>query len=168
MFVGYLQTINFINHFIRMKALSEQEALKVNSIGSLKGTITAGYDELIKILGEPTFEGGPETKINYEWAVNYKGDYFYIYDWKVAPEWAKAKNEYEWHVGGEHNASEFIFALHLRVQLLRANKGFEESSKGLRAPDVTEDERSIHKMHRTKALDRINSLEEQLERLLLV
>lgn len=151
-----------------MRALTQQEALDACYGGSLKGHITAGYDELIQILGEPTFEGGPENKINYEWAVNYKGDIFYIYDWKVAPEWAKAQNEYEWHIGGEKIASEFIFALHLRIQLLRANKGFEESSKGLRAPDVTECERSIHKMHRTKALDSIETLQEQLDSLLLL
>lgn len=167
MFVGYLQTINLINYFIRMKALSEQEALKIGSIGSLKGTITAGYDELIYILGEPTFEGGPETKINYEWAVNYKGDYFYIYDWKVAPEWAKSQPEYEWNVGGENNASEFIFALHLRIQLLRANKALQVSIECLRAPDATEGERAVHKVGKHKALDSINSLQEQLDNLLL-
>lgn len=151
-----------------MKALTQQEALKIKHIGGFKGHVTAGYDELIQILGEPTFEGGPESRVNYEWAVNYKGDIFYIYDWKVAPEWAKAQNEYEWHVGGEESASEFMFALHLRIQLLRANKALQISSEGLRAPDATGGERSIHSMHRTKALDSINSLQEQIDNLLLV
>ena len=151
-----------------MRALTQQEALAACYGGSLKGHIKAGHDELIQILGEPTFEGGPENKINYERAVNYKGDIFYIYDWKVGPDWVKSQNEYEWHIGGEKNAAEFIFALHLRVQLLRAKKALQVSSEGLRAPDATEGDRAVHNFKRNKAKDSIYSLEKQLEKLLLL
>jgi len=61
------------------------------------------YNQLVEVLGEPTYmEESGDGKTNTEWVVEYKGEVFTIYDWKL---WMSLKNSpntsYRWHIGGK-------------------------------------------------------------------
>jgi hypothetical protein len=149
-----------------MKALTQQEALDVGVTGSLKGYIFASYSDLIKVLGQPTFEGGPENKINYEWNVNYKGEIFSIYDWKTSPEWSKFKEDYRWHVGAENSTAEFILAVKVRIELCKANEALQAYRDQRVSAWSTKDERAIAEQRIDKARRYRDTVQEQADRLL--
>lgn len=51
---------------------------------SLGGYIKATYNQLVNVLGEPTCPNpSGDDKVQKEWVVKYKGEYFTIYDWKT-------------------------------------------------------------------------------------
>jgi hypothetical protein len=64
-------------------------------------TVRASVNELIKIIGEPTYESNDgEDKVNIEWELeDDNGDVVTIYDWK---EYRKIGHDekIEWHIGG--------------------------------------------------------------------
>jgi hypothetical protein len=64
-------------------------------------TVKASVNELIKIIGEPAYEGNDgKNKVNIEWELeDDNGDVVTIYDWK---EYRKIgyDEKIEWHVGG--------------------------------------------------------------------
>jgi hypothetical protein len=64
-------------------------------------TFRASVDELIKIIGEPTYESNDgEDKVNIEWELEDDNeDVVTIYDWK---EYRKIgyDEKIEWHIGG--------------------------------------------------------------------
>ena len=65
-------------------------------------------DELIRVLGEPTYEqNGGGDKVNFEWVCERKnGDIITIYDWKeYRPIWDD--EEIEFHLGGRNALSTF-------------------------------------------------------------
>jgi len=63
----------------------------------LQGYISAKYDQLVKVFGEPD-GGGDKTTV--EWALKFEdGTIATIYDWK---EYSTPMYEYDWHIGG-HN-----------------------------------------------------------------
>lgn len=66
------------------------------NMSSLMGYVETTYDELIEMLGEPTFRGGDKTTV--EWAIQFEdGLVATIYDWKTG---ATPQGRYDWHVGG--------------------------------------------------------------------
>jgi hypothetical protein len=90
-----------------------------NSNGtSLKGSVNANYNDLVKVFGEPTYkaeESGGMDKVWTEWDIDFEvADEFSlddpdashrvqatIYDWKESgPYVAREANSYRWHVGG--------------------------------------------------------------------
>lgn len=81
-----------------------QKNLRVNGT-SLKGYITATYDELADVFGEPTC--GPDDrlddKVTCEWQLLFEdGTYATIYDWK---EHATPMGQHSWHIGGKSFAA---------------------------------------------------------------
>jgi hypothetical protein len=64
-------------------------------------TVRASVDELIKVIGEPTYESNDgEDKVNIEWELEDDNeDVVTIYDWK---EYRKIgyDEQIEWHIGG--------------------------------------------------------------------
>jgi hypothetical protein len=64
-------------------------------------TVRASVNELIKVIGEPTYEGNDgEDKVNIEWELEDDNeDVVTIYDWK---EYRKIgyDEKIEWHIGG--------------------------------------------------------------------
>ena len=80
---------------------------------SLKGYVIAAYQDLLNVLGKPTFdEPSADGKTWQEWIVGYDQEIYTIYSWKQ-PE-NPADNPLEtirWHVGGYNGAYEFIEAL---------------------------------------------------------
>jgi len=94
-----------------MRVLKENE-LKGVSGSSLKGYINCVYQDLIRVLGEPTYpEASGDNKVQKEWVVKYNGEVFTIYDWKTYDEEYTMNELDEFHVGGKTDASDFILEL---------------------------------------------------------
>lgn len=88
----------------------------------LQGYVTASYDELVALFGEP--EEGDGDKTQAEWDLEFwDGTVAAIYDWKssVRPEF-----ETTWNIGG-HN---YNAVLHVESELsmLRAQPYYERSA----------------------------------------
>jgi hypothetical protein len=94
-----------------MKVLKETKTKGV--IGSsLKGYINCTYQDLIRVLGEPTHpEASGDDKVQKEWVVEYNGEVFTVYDWKTYDEEYTINELDQFHVGGKTNASDFILEL---------------------------------------------------------
>lgn len=62
---------------------------------------TATYDDLVKKIGEPIYSAalGTSDKTQYEWAVEFEGHVFAIYDYKEYDRDVK-KGLVKWHIGG--------------------------------------------------------------------
>ena len=60
------------------------------------------YDQLFKVLGEPTYYTYPaKDKVIIEWVVEYKGEVFTVYDWKLYYDLSESSDSYQWHIGGK-------------------------------------------------------------------
>ena len=78
---------------------------------SLMGYVTASYDKLVELFGEPNCPYGDKTWNNWDLCFRVWDDddsedfddvYVSIYDWKeMGPESSKS-GEYQWHIGGFH------------------------------------------------------------------
>lgn len=81
---------------------------------SLKGYVIAAYQDLLNVLGKPTFdEPSADGKVNVEWVVGFDEKVYTIYDWKnygSSPVDSPLETM-RWHVGGYENADDFIDAL---------------------------------------------------------
>jgi len=64
-------------------------------------TVRASVDELIKVIGEPTYESNDgEDKVNIEWELeDDNGDVVTVYDWKEYRPLSYYE-QIEWHIGG--------------------------------------------------------------------
>lgn len=82
------------------------------NMSSLKGRIVATYSQLVNALGEPTYDTpSGDDKVQVEWVVKYKGEYFTIYDWKTYDrEYTETKLDI-FNVGGKTSAFDFIDAV---------------------------------------------------------
>lgn len=79
---------------------------------SLKGRIYATYNQLVDILGEPTYSTpSGDEKVQKEWVVKFRGDYFTIYDWKTFDVHYTMNELDNFHVGGKVPAWDFIYEL---------------------------------------------------------
>lgn len=87
--------------------LSKEE---VNSFGtSLKGYLYTTYNELVELLGEPTYlpEDSGDGKVNFEWVVEFNDEIFTIYDWKTYdPEYSMNELD-QWNIGGKTYCGDF-------------------------------------------------------------
>lgn len=70
-------------------------------------TLTASVNELVNVLGEPTYEDNTgEDKVNFEWErETITGNIFTVYDWKEGRAISK-DNQIEWHIGGFNSLDE--------------------------------------------------------------
>ena len=87
------------------------ELTEIGWLGSsLKGTVTATFDELVATFGCPNIvnDKTPQAdKVWWEWCIDFyddKEDESYvatIYDWKEIGPSSSQTGEYRWHVGGK-------------------------------------------------------------------
>ena len=83
---------------------------KTNQISGthLQGVVDTSYDNLVKIFGEPHIKGEPGSKVDVEWAFEFKdGTISTIYNWKDGPCYQRDDGDpvetiTDWHVGGMH------------------------------------------------------------------
>ena len=72
---------------------------------SLKDYVKVTYDELVGVLGEPTFpEESGDSKVQVEWVVEYCGELFTIYDWKTYDRDYTINKLDNFHIGGKSYA----------------------------------------------------------------
>jgi hypothetical protein len=91
-----------------------------NMMGSSgSGNIKATYQQLVAILGEPTFDTpSGDNKVQKEWRVDFKGDTFAIYDWKTY-DVEYTMNELDiFNIGSKASATRFIAALEEKIKEL--------------------------------------------------
>jgi len=82
-----------------------------------QGEIQATYQDLVRVLGEPTYsEASGDNKVQKEWVVEFEGDIFTIYDWKTYDEEYTMNELDEFNVGGRTYAGEFITALENKIK----------------------------------------------------
>ena len=75
---------------------------------SLKGYVNATYEELVGLLGFPTFnEPSGDDKVQVEWVVEYKGEIFTIYDWKTFSRYYTENVLERFHIGGKQYGGDF-------------------------------------------------------------
>ena len=83
----------------------------------LQGYITASYDTLVEVFGEPTY--GPEDsgdgKVSTEWEIGNVR----LYDWKEESAEVCRSGEYKWHVGGMSDAAIDFVQIELFEHFLR-------------------------------------------------
>ena len=76
---------------------------------SLSGYIKTTYNNLIEVLGPPTYdEASGDDKVQIEWVVEFEGNIFTIYDWKTYNREYTINELTDWHIGSKVNASKFI------------------------------------------------------------
>lgn len=82
---------------------------------SLQGYIECSYDDLVGAFGNPTFEGGIETKIEVEWNLTFiestrtddNHEVITIYNWKNGKRYCgeeeglEVQDIKEWNIGGK-------------------------------------------------------------------
>ena len=90
---------------------------KANDISgtSLRGTITIGYLDLVKVFGPP-HSNGDGYKVDAEWDLRFSdGTIATIYNWKdgknyCGDEGECVENIRDWHIGGkDYRAVEYVF-----------------------------------------------------------
>lgn len=82
---------------------------------SLKDYVNLTYNQLVEVLGEPTFnEESGDGKTQVEWVVEYEGILFTIYDWKTYSKEYTLNELSRFNVGGKHYAGDFINYLESR------------------------------------------------------
>ena len=144
-----------------MRTLTKDEALDSAYTPSHKGYINCGFYTLVDILGEPTFKWY-NCPINYEWAVEYKGNIFTIYDWRCAPDTSKTESKFQWNVGGSTWAEEFIEQIEKRRLLRIYREDVKWYSECARRGDLTEDEQLMYRRELANARLRRSELEKEI------
>jgi hypothetical protein len=101
-----------------MRTLRSKEFASNQTCGtSLKGYTAATYNQLVKALGEPTFNtpsGDDKTQV--EWVVKFRNNYFTVYDWKTYDREYTLNELTIFHVGSKIDAFDFIVKLESKTQ----------------------------------------------------
>jgi hypothetical protein len=101
-----------------MKTLRYQHFSSNQTCGtSLKGYTAATYNQLVKALGEPTFNtpsGDDKTQV--EWVIKFRNNYFTVYDWKTYDREYTLNELTIFHVGSIVDAFDFIVKLESKIQ----------------------------------------------------
>ena len=80
-------------------------------MSSLQGYVEASYDEIVQVLGHPTFDGpSADGKVDTEWELfDEEVGQVTLYDWKCYGHIARDSESYRWHIGGTSRwAVEFV------------------------------------------------------------
>ena len=144
-----------------MRTLSKDEALEKVYTPSLKGYLHCSFYTLVDILGEPTFKW-INCPINYEWAVEYKGQIFTVYDWRCTPEASKLESKFQWHVGGSTSADKFIDQIEKRRMYNIYKQDIKWYAERANRGDLTEDEQALYRRELANARLQKADLEKEL------
>lgn len=83
---------------------------------SLKGYVYITYNQLVNLLGQPTFpEESGDGKVQVEWVVEFEGKIFTIYDWKTYDRDYTENVLSQFNVGGKSYAMDFIDYLESQI-----------------------------------------------------
>lgn len=101
---------------MEITTLNKEQASDKTHNSSLKGYIFCKYADLISLLGQPTHGQSGDEKVNFEWVVEFKGNYFTIYDWKTYNVRFSIENLDQWNIGSKVNAADFIEYIEKRIK----------------------------------------------------
>jgi|LakMenEpi03Aug12_release.lakeMendotaPanAssembly.Ray.scaffolds.fasta_scaffold330211_2 hypothetical protein len=93
---------------MKITALNAEQASGKTNGSSLKGYIACKYADLISLLGQPAYGQSGDEKVNFDWVVEFGGNYFTIYDWKTYNVRYSTESLNQWNVGGKVSAVDFI------------------------------------------------------------
>ena len=86
----------------------QKQVKPTNSLcgGCLNGKLTATYDKLVELLGNPDLETDT-SKTDAEWTITFKKEIFAIYNWKNGKNYCgefgdEIEDIIDWNVGGEN------------------------------------------------------------------
>lgn len=100
-----------------MKVLKEDEVNRKTNGSSFKGYIKATYNDLVRVLGEPTYsEPSGDNKVQKEWVVEFYNKVFTIYDWKTFDVDETMNYLDVFNVGGHTSAEKFISSLEKKIK----------------------------------------------------
>lgn len=91
---------------------------------SLQGYVTASYDDLVELFGEPTYAGSYDGKVDFEWVLTIEGpDCAHVatlYNWKDYDNGLEAQSNpfYEWHIGGHSSLVVSILQEHINERVV--------------------------------------------------
>jgi hypothetical protein len=92
-----------------MKKFNQEQTSELILRTSLQGYIVATYNQLVEVLGKPTYdEPSGDDKVQVEWVVEFEGNIFTIYDWKTGSREYTENELMKFNVGGTTSASDFI------------------------------------------------------------
>lgn len=143
-----------------MRTLTKDQALESVYTPSHKGYINYSFYTLVDILGEPTFKWH-NCPINYEWAIEYRGSIFTIYDWRCKPEASKIDSKFQWNVGGSTWAEEFIDQIEKRRMYNIYTQDIKWYAERANRGDVTEDEQHLYRRELANARLKRSELEKE-------
>lgn len=101
--------------------MSKLKVFNSDNIPSTQGTcrvgyVNATYNQLVNLLGEPTFpEESGDGKVQVEWVVQFEGKLFTIYDWKTYDRDYTENVLSKFNVGGKSYAMDFIDYLESQI-----------------------------------------------------
>jgi hypothetical protein len=102
-----------------MRTLTREEALQTMYMNTHKGYIgSLSFEEIVRTIGEPTFVWN-NSDINFEWAVEYRGSIFVIYNWRSTPNECMSAPKFSFNVGGINDATDFIEAVERKAKYNR-------------------------------------------------
>lgn len=93
---------------MEITALDKEQARGVTQGTSLKGYINCKYADLISLLGQPVLGPSGDEKVNFDWVVEFRGNYYTIYDWKTYNVRFSIESLDQWNVGSKVYAGDFI------------------------------------------------------------
>lgn len=83
--------------------IPDYESYKVGELNNIY------YKNLVKILGEPTYiEPSEDEKVQLEWVIEFEGNYFSIYDWKIYDRNFTLNDLDVWSIGGNSDPKRLI------------------------------------------------------------
>ena len=118
-----------------MRTLSQQETVENNVSTALSTYVSATYDELLQVLGQPTYDlNDGLDKSNFEWVIEFAGHFFTIYDWKCSASYSVQERNL-WHLGAQWRNNDnaitlaFTTELNKKIAEIRSNKSVSLSNK---------------------------------------
>ena len=138
-----------------MRTLSREEALESMYMSTHKGYISSlSFTEMVRTIGEPTFVWN-NSDINFEWAVEYRGSIFVIYNWRSTPKECMSATKFSFNVGGVNDATEFIEAVERKAKYNRLTdqiQGLRQQIKdGLTDEQEERNRRSLADLRRRRS-----------------
>lgn len=100
----------------KLKVFNSDNVPNTNGTG-LAGYVNATYNQLVSVLGEPTFDyPSGDEKVQVEWVVEFEGNLFTIYDWKTYNRDYTENSLERFNIGSKVNSSALEMYLHKLIK----------------------------------------------------
>ena len=101
----------------RIRLLNSENFSKVDDTSWHNITIFVSVQDLKSLIGDPQYDyNDGSDKVNFEWNIEFDGNYFTIYDWKEYREIGE-KEKIEFHIGGFNRNQEYALRSYLASKI---------------------------------------------------